>query len=62
MLYEVITNPDFLQDYLGLRSEFVDMSEIKGRMDDGIYDNDEFKKAIAWVKDKCIEGPRNNFI
>ncbi len=50
-------NPDFLQDYLGLRSEFVDMSEIKGRMDDGIYDNDEFKKAIAWVKDKCIEGP-----
>lgn len=50
-------NPDFLQDYLGLRSEFVDMSEIKGRMDDGIYDNDEFKKAIQWVKDKCIEGP-----
>jgi L-fucose isomerase len=50
-------NPDFLQDYLGLRSEFVDMSEIKGRMDDGIYDNDEFKKAIQWVKNKCIEGP-----
>jgi L-fucose isomerase len=50
-------NPDFLQDYLGLRSEFVDMSEIKGRMDDGIYDKDEFKKAIQWVKDKCIEGP-----
>jgi L-fucose isomerase len=50
-------NPDFLQEYLGLRSEFVDMSEIKGRIDDGIYDNEEFKKAIQWVKDKCIEGP-----
>jgi L-fucose isomerase len=49
-------NPDFLQEYLGLRSEFVDMSEIKGRMDDGIYDEEEFKKAIQWVKEKCTEG------
>ncbi|TFG88454.1 MAG: L-fucose isomerase, partial [Candidatus Atribacteria bacterium] len=44
-------------EYLGLRSEFVDMSEIKGRMDDGIYDEEEFKRALQWVKEKCIEGP-----
>ena len=52
-----MVSPDFLQEYLGLRSEFVDMSEIKGRMDDGIYDEEEFKRAIQWVKEKCIEGP-----
>jgi len=52
-----MVNPDFFQEYLGLRTEFVDMSEIKGRMDDGIFDKDEFEKALKWVKAKCIEGP-----
>ena len=50
-------NPDFFQNYLGMRTEFVDMSEIKGRMEDEIYDHDEFLKAIAWVKKNCKEGP-----
>lgn len=52
-----MVNPDFFQDYLGLRTEFVDMSEVKGRMDDEIYDKDEYTKALAWVKKSCIEGP-----
>lgn len=52
-----MVDPDFFQDYLGMRTEFVDMSEIKGRMDNGIYDHKEFGKAIEWVKGKCIEGP-----
>jgi len=52
-----MVNPDFFQEYLGLRTEFVDMSEIKGRMDDGIFYKDEFEKALKWVKAKCIEGP-----
>lgn len=52
-----MVDPDFFQDYLGMRTEFVDMSEIKGRMDDGIYDHEEFGRAIKWVKEKCIEGP-----
>lgn len=52
-----MVDPDFFQDYLGMRTEFVDMSEIKGRMDDGIYDHEEFGRAINWVKEKCIEGP-----
>lgn len=47
---------DFFQSYLGLRTEFVDMCEVKGRMDDGIFDHEEFNKAINWVKEKCIEG------
>ena len=52
-----MVNPDFFQEYLGLRTEFVDMSEIKGRMEEGIYDREEFAKAIQWVKKNCIEGP-----
>ncbi len=52
-----VVDPDFMQEYLGLRTEYVDMSEVKGRMEDDIYDRDEFKKAIKWVKAKCIEGP-----
>jgi len=51
-----IVNPDFFQEYLGLRTEYVDMSEIKGRMDDEIYDHEEFSRAMKWVKEKCIEG------
>ena len=50
-------DPDFFQEYLGMRTEFVDMSEIKGRMDEGVYDKDEYEKAIKWVKANCVEGP-----
>ena len=52
-----MVDPDFFQNYLGLRTEFVDMSEIKGRMDDEIYDREEFEKALKWVKINCKEGP-----
>ena len=46
-------DPDFFQDYLGMRSEYVDCSEIQRRMDLGIYDHDEFAKAMAWVEKYC---------
>jgi L-fucose isomerase len=49
-------NPDFFQDYLGMRTEFVDMIEILGRIEKEIYDKEEFKKAMVWVKKNCIEG------
>jgi L-fucose isomerase len=52
-----VVNPDFMQEYLGLRTEYVDMSEMKGRMEDGIYDHEEFSRAMKWVKAKCLEGP-----
>jgi len=52
-----VVNPDFMQEYLGLKTEYVDMSEMKGRMEDGIYDHEEFSRAMKWVKAKCIEGP-----
>lgn len=49
-------NPDFFLDYLGIRTEFVDMTEILRRIEQGIFDPDEYLKALAWVKNNCIEG------
>lgn len=46
----------FFEDYLGMRCEFVDMSEFARRINEGIYDKAEFGKALAWVKEKCKEG------
>jgi len=45
--------PEFFQDYLGMRNEFVDCSEIQRRMDLGIYDHDEFNRAMKWVDKYC---------
>jgi len=51
-----IVDADFFQTYLGMRNEYVDMSEIIRRVDKGIYDKEEFTKALAWVKVHCKEG------
>ncbi len=48
-----IVSPDFLQEYLGLRAESIDLTEILRRMKLGIYDPDEFKKAMAWTEKYC---------
>lgn len=55
-----IVNDNFLQEYLGMRTEYIDMSEFVRRMDEGIYDPEEFEKALAWVKENCKEGVDNN--
>lgn len=44
---------DFFQTYLGMRNESVDEVEILRRMDEGIYDHDEYKKAMTWVEKYC---------
>ena len=49
-------DPNFMEDYLGLRVESVDEVEIIRRMSEGIYDEDEFKKAMKWTKENCKEG------
>jgi len=51
---------NFLQDYLGIRAEFVESVEILRRIDEGIFDQDEFKKALAWTKENCKEGKDYN--
>lgn len=50
-----IVNPDFFEDYLGMRCEGIDEVEIIRRMDRGIYDPEEFEKALAWAKAHCKE-------
>lgn len=55
-----IVNPAFFQKYLGMRNEFVDMTEFTRRINEGIYDPEEFKKAIAWVKRNCPQGADAN--
>jgi len=55
-----IIDPDFLEKYLGMWYEMVDMTEFVRRMDEGIYDKEEYKKALKWVKENCIEGPDLN--
>ncbi len=54
-----IVDQDFLQAYLGMRTEAIDMCEIDRRIDEGIYDKAEFEKAIAWVKANCKEAVDN---
>ncbi len=51
-----IVNENFFQKYLGMRNEYVDMSELIRRMNEGIYDKAEFERAMKWVKDNCKEG------
>ncbi|GEM68855.1 L-fucose isomerase [Sphingobacterium mizutaii NBRC 14946 = DSM 11724] len=51
-----IVNAEFFQEYLGMRNEYVDSSEVLRRIQLGIYDEDEFKKALEWTKKHCKEG------
>ena len=48
-----IVNADFFQEYLGMRNEYVDMSEISRRVQLGIFDPKEFKKAMDWTTKNC---------
>ena len=51
---------NFFEDFLGMRCENVDMSEISRRIENNIYDPEEFEKAIAWTKENCKEGKDYN--
>ncbi len=51
-----IVDQPFFQNYLGIRTECVDMSEVQRRIQQGIFDREEFTRALAWAKKNCIEG------
>ncbi|MBP3961482.1 L-fucose isomerase [Paenibacillus sp. DLE-14] len=55
-----IVNDAFFQEYLGMRTDYVDMTEFVRRMEQGIYDPAEYELALEWVKKNCLEGPDNN--
>lgn len=49
-------DPDVLQKYFGIRAEWVDEVEILRRIAIGIYDPEEYEKALQWVKANCRKG------
>lgn len=55
-----IVNEQFFQEYLGMRNEYIDMSEYVRRFEEEIYDKEEFKRALAWTKENCQVGADNN--
>lgn len=48
-----MVNPDFFQKYLGMRNESVDSTEIIRRIEEGIFDPEEFEKAMTWTEKYC---------
>ncbi len=55
-----MVNHDFFEKYLGMRVESIDMSEFIRRIDEGIYDPEEFKYALEWTRENCPEGKDYN--
>jgi len=55
-----IVNHDFFESYLGMRVEVVDMSEFVRRVEEKIYDPEEYQRAFQWVKQYCKEGREYN--
>ena len=51
-----IIDSAFIEEYLGMRVESVDETEVIRRMSEEIYDKEEFERALKWTKEKCIEG------
>jgi L-fucose isomerase len=55
-----IVDQAFFESTLGMRVEAVDMTEFVRRIDEAIYDPDEFSRALSWVKENCREGRDHN--
>jgi L-fucose isomerase len=55
-----IVDQPFFESYLGMRVETIDMSEFLRRMDKGIFDGEEYQKALQWTKTNCREGKDYN--
>lgn len=53
-------DPEFYIRYLGMRPEWVDMTEILRRMELGIYDAEEYERALVWIRENCPEGYDKN--
>lgn len=51
-----IVDPDFFQEYLGMRNEYIDMTEFTRRIEREIYDKEEFNTALNWVKERFVQG------
>ncbi len=55
-----IVDQDFFEAYLGMRVEDIDMSEFTRRIEEEIYDPDEYDRALKWAQENCTEGRDHN--
>lgn len=55
-----IVDQSFFESYLGMRVESIDLSELTRRVDEGIYDPEEYAQALSWVEANCREGRDHN--
>ena len=55
-----IVDHAFFERYLGMRVEAIDMSELTRRMNERIYDQAEYSRALAWTKANCPEDVDRN--
>ena len=55
-----IVDQPFFESYLGMRVESIDMSEFTRRIDEEIFDKEEYERAMSWVKANCPEGKDYN--
>lgn len=51
-----MVDTNFWEKFLGMRVESVDMSEVSGRIQHGIFDPEEYRVALEWTKKNCREG------
>lgn len=55
-----IVDQSLFESYLGMRVEAIDMTELTRRIEEGIYDPQEYTQALAWTKANCKEGREYN--
>jgi L-fucose isomerase len=55
-----IVDAGFFEEYLGMRCEYVDMSEFTRRIERGIIDPEELDRAKKWIRENCREGKDYN--
>lgn len=55
-----IVDQPLFEKYLGMRVEAIDMSEVTRRVEENIYDPEEYERALAWTKKYCHEGKDHN--
>ncbi len=51
-----IVSPPLMEKYFGMRSESIGAEEFVRRWEEGVYDEAEFEKAIAWVDENLVMG------
>ena len=55
-----VVKDEFWSRYLGMRNEYVDMSEFARRVNEEIYDVEEYERAYAWVRENYAPGKDYN--